>query len=116
MIVDAEDQPLFPGYEPPAPVDEPEVSPGRRLTLRIAAQVAAGVHPLMQGPLHPDASRETTAAQPVGLCCGSCSRRSSNGWGYPKCSAGPQSHGPATDVRAWWPACPSHTTPETDTP
>lgn len=25
---------------------------------------------------------------------------------YPKCEVGPQTHGPKTDVRAWWPACP----------
>lgn len=108
------DEPLFGGYEPPAPVDEPELSAGQRLTLRIAAKVATGVHPLMKGPLHPDATPQTTAAQPLGLCCGSCAHRAPGGFHqWPKCEIGPQSRSATTDVRAWWPACPRHT-PKTE--
>lgn len=111
-----EDAPaLFPGYDPPAPPSRDEtLSAGRRLTARQAENVAAGVHPLTRGRLHPEASREASREDPKGLpfTCGTCELRDAHG--YPKCLlevAGRRpyvTHGPATDVRAWWPACESY--------
>lgn len=86
---------LFPGFEP-EPVEE--LSAGRRLTIRQHDDVERGVHPLMRGPLHADP--EAT--------CGSCVHRIHRGHssGYPKCDLTTMSHSAASDVRAWWPACP----------
>lgn len=96
--------PLFDGYEPATYVD-PELSAGRRLTLRQAEMVKVGVHPLMKGSLHKGASTTAKATDPKNLpfTCGSCVHRDAHG--YPSCEIGPKSHGPATDVRAWWPGC-----------
>lgn len=107
----AEDHPLFGGYEPPA--SEPEqLSAGQRLTRRQAEQVAAGIHPLTGGRLHPDADRSRTKTSPQDgtPTCGTCMARVAldyHGKRYPKCLEQPANvtHGPATDVRAWWPAC-----------
>lgn len=97
----------------PAPADPASgLSAGRRLTLRQARDLEAGRHPLTRGPLHPDAApagdRESAGAR-----CGTCRFRRAGT--YPKCwhgwsgqqgEAPPRlSHGPATDVRGWWPAC-----------
>lgn len=114
--VDAEDVPLFDGYDPPpAP---PDLSAGQRLTARQLDNVRAGVHPLTRGRLHPEASRDASRDDPRGLpfTCGTCPLRQPWGaHGYPKCilSLPGQrflylTHGPATDVRAWWPACESY--------
>jgi hypothetical protein len=109
------------------------LSAGQRLTLRQAADVAAGRHPLTGGPLHPLASRHRDADAPKSdpFTCGSCYFRNSaayHGKSYAKCwLPGPRTgetytvgtvtmtmgyprvtHGPASDVRAWWPACPDH--------
>ena len=78
------------------PAEKPE-SYGRRLTARQHADVAAGRHPLTRGRALPELGT-----------CGDCRFRELIGWhdrAYPKCQVGPRSHGPATDVRAWWPAC-----------
>ncbi|UQS95164.1 hypothetical protein Pam4_21 [Pseudanabaena phage Pam4] len=108
------DVPLFGGYDPP---EEPEVlSPDRRRTARQRALVAAGVHPLTGGPIHALASRhrDPTAARTDPFTCGSCVHRavlSTGGGSYPKCLVGDGAritHGAATDVRAWWPACPAY--------
>lgn len=99
-----EDVPLFGGYEPPR---EDPLSAGRRLTQRQYLDVANGVHPLMRTPLHERADRYARAADLPGqpFTCGSCVHRDTTR-GYPKCDLGPVSHGAATDVRSWWPACP----------
>lgn len=111
-----DDAALFPGYEPP---ERPELdlSAGQRLTLRQSADIAAGRHPLtltytLVLPLHPNADRErdATSGRSDPLTCGSCVFRQRLGhhdYAYPKCTrpGAPISHGPATDVRAWWPAC-----------
>lgn len=106
---------LFPGYDDPPPASRDEtLSAGRRLTARQAENVAAGVHPLTRGRLHPEASRAASREDPKGLpfTCGTCELRDPHG--YPKCLlevAGRRpyvTHGPATDVRAWWPACESY--------
>lgn len=115
-----EDVALFPGFDPPGTAGEPEkLSADRRRTIRQAAQVAAGVHPLTGKAIHSEASRE---AAPGGgpskpFTCGSCEHLEGNGWGYLKCYLpGPNgkpipsrmSHGPASDIRRWWPACPDY--------
>lgn len=121
------DQPaLFPGYEPPDPPDA-DLSAGQRLTVRQAADVAAGRHPLTHGRLHPLASRHRDADSPKAdpFTCGSCRFRRVvpyHNRAYPKCVWVPTSldaadveargwvpprvaHSAASDVRAWWPAC-----------
>ena len=124
----AEDAPLFPGYEPEVMEPAPPLSADRRRTLRQAAKVAAGIHPLTGGPLHELASRHRDADAPRDdpFTCGSCRFREVlryHGKSYPKCTnAGTQSaeqyerfgppkvtHSAATDVRAWWPACRDYT-------
>lgn len=106
-----------------------KLTDGERRRRRQAAQIAAGLHPLsLLGPpirLHPDASRtatkENAAARPTR--CGTCQWRAYVGGGnraFPKCLLGAPlydngnvntsrapraSHGPATDVAAWWPGC-----------
>lgn len=100
---------LFPDLLPPGPVPVEELSPDRRRTLRQREAVEAGLHPLTGQPLRAE-----------GGTCGSCALRvlfGHNGRTYPKCSSGATdpkrpatwphySRGAATDVRAWWPACP----------
>lgn len=123
-----EDIPLFGGYEPPpAPEPEPPLSADRRRTLRQAQQIAAGLHPLTGQRLHLLASRHRDATAPKSdpFTCGSCYFREVwryHGRSYAKCvfsgSRGADevekfgyprvSHGAATDVRAWWPACPDY--------
>ena len=105
----------------PEPVEK--VSTERRRTLRQLDALRAGTHPLgmlpkiLPGhlPLHPDApaadDRDATGAR-----CGNCRFRQVLAYhnrSYAKCTFGrtedrpaPRiSHGTATDVRAWWPAC-----------
>lgn len=106
------DQPLFPGFEPPeaAPPSStrPDVSDDRRRTIRQAADVKAGRHPLMTGPLHPQADRHAHRDDGKNLPfrCGSCVHRVDVGW--PKCDLTTMTASVASDVRAWWPACPKY--------
>jgi hypothetical protein len=104
------------GADPPAtPPPTERLSPGRRRTQRQHDAVARGIHPLalVVGAairVHQDADRT----------CGNCRFRrllTYRGNVYPKCLFGnPQanldsgriSHGTATDVRRWWPACTDH--------
>lgn len=95
--------------------DEPEhLSADRRRTLRLTRDLALGRHPLTGGRLHPDAAPADDRTAP-GARCGTCRFRVTGGQ-YPKCrwpdpgeyriAKLPRvTHGPATDVRAWWPAC-----------
>lgn len=109
-----EDAPLFEGYEPPEPIETEGLSAGQRLTLRQARDVSIGRHPLTGGAIHPQASRHRDAASPKDdpFTCGSCHFREILGHhsrSYPKCLLPSMpsrvTHGPASDVRAWWPAC-----------
>ena len=103
---------LFDGYDPAEPIPQPTLSSDRRRTVRQAQDVATGRHPLTRGPLHPDASRDRTreSGRRDPFTCGTCVHRDTR-FTFPKCLAlGPKalSHSAATDVRAWWPACPSY--------
>lgn len=116
-----EEATLFGGYEPAERVDE-HLSPDRRRTLRQIGQVSAGIHPLTGGRLHDQATRHRapTDGKRDPFTCGSCWFRGNRGGvagSYPKCWAGDGARvtgGPATDVRAWWPACPDYTPADRD--
>lgn len=96
---------LFPELVP-VPLPEPEpvekLSADRRRTLRQRRDVERGIHPLNGLQLVGDGS--TT--------CGNCAFRELFTYhrrSYPKCTARDGvylTHGPASDVRAWWPSCP----------
>jgi len=94
------------------------VSAGRRLTLSQAEVVRCGVHHLARVDptirIHPDADPDRTAsaanAASRPLRCGTCRHRLPGR--YPQCvwQPGPGrlprvTHGPASDVRGWWPGC-----------
>lgn len=82
------------------PVSQPEMedlSADRRRTARQRQLIADGWHPLTRDRARPDLGT-----------CGTCVHRQlvgHHGRSYPKCDVGPVTHGSATDVRAWWPAC-----------
>jgi hypothetical protein len=110
---------------------EPEVlTAGERRRRRQAAQIRAGLHPLslVTSPirLHPDsagrtATKDSAADHPIR--CGTCRWRQHVHGGtrsWPKCviaaptypngalaldRAPRASHGPGSDVAAWWPGC-----------
>jgi hypothetical protein len=109
--------------DPGLRVEPEELTAGQRLRARQAERIRFGCHPLSIGvciPLHGDAPR-TAHANDGGTYprCGTCRFRLLVGGGardFPKCTYGAdltdsgrpgprESHGPATDVRAWWPAC-----------
>jgi hypothetical protein len=104
-LFDAE--PYLVEHAPAAPIED--LSPDRRRTLRHAADIANGRHPLAGAPLHPDAPSDAARGdRSRPFTCGTCanlSAASECAGRYLKCSIGPQSRGAATDVRAWWPAC-----------
>lgn len=83
-----------------APVDElAGLGADARRTVRQRASIARGVHPLTGRPLLP---------ADVGASCGDCSKRYAfryHNRSYAKCEERGDSRGPATDCRAWWPAC-----------
>ena len=113
----------------PQPEPEPPVSATVRRTRRQAAMLARDVHPLASPlgyplRLHAEAAPAGDRQAP-GRRCGNCRFRQVLGHhdrSYPKCMTpglasgetyemlGPPrvSHGAATDVRAWWPACTDH--------
>lgn len=115
-------------YVAPSGSSDPDLSPERRRTLRQSEDIAAGRHPLTGGPLHPYAAPEIAspdAEKGRPFTCGSCRFRTLvkyHGKRYPKClrdltygghdgatvrfdDIRNVSHGTATDVRSWWPAC-----------
>lgn len=107
----------------PPPEPAPRLGADARRTLRRAQAMASGLHPLSL--LHGITLRLHPAAPPAGdrkapgPRCGNCLFSGVNGWGYIKCTrgrtgeictpsyrSGPyETHGGATDLRAWWPAC-----------
>jgi hypothetical protein len=111
-----------------APADPP--TPAERAAARHAALAARGLHPLA-GPLrtpirlHPRAAPLADRTAP-GLRCGGCVHRQPVHGGsryYPKCTVGDGpvhrrsrvTHGDATDVRRYWPACTEYRSDKTPT-
>ena len=96
---------LFDGYpdpEQPAPAErEAKLSTGQRRTLRQKADVERGIHPL----------RRHLPIVDNGHHCGDCDHLMHRhmGGSYLKCDLTPMTHGPGSDLRAWWPACPDWT-------
>lgn len=92
-------------------------STDQRRTDRQAGAIRAGVHPLAlvfgaTVVMHPGADRTATRGDGprLPLRCGTCRYRFGvrHASTYPKCGArdgARVTRGPATDVRAWWPAC-----------
>ena len=83
---------------PAAPLSE--LSPDARRTARQKQLVERGLHPYMGTRTRPD----------LGTCGDCVHRRSTTTNGnrsWPKCWRYPSriTHGAATDIRAWWPAC-----------
>lgn len=106
------DEPALFDVDQPTPPPAPAESDGVRRTKRQAALLAAEKHPLSAVVyglrLHPDAAPYDDRQAP-GRRCGNCTYRSPGT--YPKCTFSNRtrmSSGPATDCRAWWPACPDH--------
>jgi hypothetical protein len=103
---------VLPGMPEPLIVfEKPQRSAGQRMTERQAQDVREGRHPLTRGPLHHQADMGARKGDPTGLMfrCGSCIHRVSlnhHGEHWPKCDLATITHGQASDVRAWWPACP----------
>lgn len=113
-------------FDLPAGAVAEKLSTGRRLTIRQATDLARGRHPLTGDRLHPEAAPHDDRKAP-GRRCGNCWYRGpssgEHAGSFPKCWYGYQTPtntekfatapritgGPATDVRAWWPACPDHT-------
>lgn len=105
-----DDEALFPAEEYTAPaaaaLDVAGLSTQRRLTLRQRADVDRGVHPLTREPARPELGT-----------CGDCALRRVEK--YAKCwrdDGRLATHSAATDVRAWWPACPAFVSPITARP
>lgn len=109
---------------PPPPE---KLSPDRARTLRQAAALANGRHPLQPIAghlrLHPEAAPHDDRTAP-GRRCGNCWYRQTLDYHaktWPKCTYGATSptdtapggaprisHSAASDVRAWWPGCTDH--------
>lgn len=88
-------------------------SNGQRRTEKREEMIALGYHPLMLGPIHSEADRSAHRLDGVGLPfrCGSCAHRVTvhrGGKHVPKCDLTTMSHSEASDVRSWWPCCPSY--------
>lgn len=66
-----------------------------RRTVQQKATIARGRHPLTGGLAFPGAS------------CGTCPHAHKDR-GFIKCALGPNTRGPGTDLRLWWPACIRH--------
>lgn len=107
---------------PPVPEAAPvaKVSADVRRRQRQAQALAHGYHPLGVAlgahiRLHPQAAPAGDRAAD-GARCGTCRWREPGR--YPKCFYDRPhriSHGPGTDVAAWWPACTNYESKETRT-
>ena len=117
---------LFDGFEVPGtPPAAPERKRGTdaQRTIRQRQALENRLHPLslLHGltlRLHPDAP-PVADKKADGPRCGGCQFAVKNGWGYIKCTRGRtgeigtksfrrgpfETHGGATDLRAWWPGC-----------
>lgn len=84
----------------------PKLSADRARTLKAAATLAQGRHPL-GGKLHADAA-PADDRKADGLRCRGCVhvvRQEYVAGDYLKCDAHLITRGPGTDLRLWWPAC-----------
>ena len=113
---------LFAGYDPPEGTEIPSATPGldngrsagARRTARRLELIRQGRHPLRDMILHESASRDAQPSDTGRLPyrCGSCVHRILSMRGacgaVPKCDLTTMSHSEASDVRAWWPACPQY--------
>lgn len=91
---------------PPGQEPAEKISADRARTLRNAAKLAAGRHPL-GSRLHADAAPADDRAA-AGLRCRGCVhvvRQGGVAGNYLKCDAHAITGGPGTDIRMWWPAC-----------
>lgn len=106
-------------FDVPAVPERPRLSATSRRTLRRLQALKLGQHPMsiaidMPLRLHPEAAPADDRHAP-GRRCGNCIHRvlhRHHNRPYAKCVAAGDdrvTHGPGTDVRAWWPACPDHT-------
>jgi hypothetical protein len=93
-------------FDAPPAVEQPDdlyvgLSVDARRTVQQKATIARGRHPLTGGLAFPGAS------------CGTCPhafRQPGTAGSYLKCRLGPNTRGPGTDIRVWWPACIRHPT------
>ncbi|MEU0515825.1 hypothetical protein [Amycolatopsis sp. NPDC006125] len=96
----------------------PELTAAERRRERQGEWLTSGLHPLTAAlgwplRLHPDAPPAADHNAP-GPRCGTCLFREllkHHDNTYAKCAAGNgarRTHGPGTDIRAWWPACIDH--------
>lgn len=95
--------------------DLQDLSAQQRLTVRQAARLAQGLHPLSlvcgHIPLHAEAAPADNRSAAGRRCNGCVFHQSWGAHSYPKCSFGNgvrRSHGAATDCRGWWPGCRDH--------
>lgn len=96
---------LFDATEYVVPDPDAGLGEDARRTRRSERALAAGWHPVTHLLLHPDAPSASDRAAP-GPRCGTCVHMVHQA-SYLKCDLVPLTHGPATDTRAWWPACRS---------
>lgn len=109
----------------PPPPDVDDRTADQRRRDRQMRELETGVHPITRRPLHPDAPPpgDQNAAGPR---CGACRHRvlvHHHDRSWPKCWLGATdddlpyvTHGAASDVRAWWPACSAYEQREETTP
>lgn len=109
-------EPLF---DAPAPQPRSKAKPLQVMRTRQSQCMRHGAHPLTAAlgrtiPLHADAAPQDDR-DADGLRCGGCLHRTpvraDTAKSFPKCAVDARTrmtHGPGTDVRAWWPACESY--------
>lgn len=124
--------------DPVPVVKDPGLSPDAARTARQRRDVDTGYHPLLAvvhgrnalTKVHPQAPGDCAPDAPKGrpFTCGTCQFRVAVDWhgkAHAKCNQGLRddqyldasprvTHGAATDVRAWWPACKDYQPKETD--
>lgn len=94
-------------WAPPDPLGGLGVDARRTAKQRVA--ISRGMHPTMGIPLHayaPPDAMPGDRGRPV--TCGTCVHIARIGWHnkrYLKCDLVEMTHGPGSDLRAWWPGC-----------
>lgn len=88
---------LFPGFDDRLP-EPPKLSADQRRTLAAKRKIDKGIHPANGLKIIRNGEK-----------CGTCEHivhQGGTAGSYLKCDLGSMSRGPASDIRAWWPACP----------